>query len=439
MKNRWVVLLIIVLTLGAAYIDLPAQLSLGNNGSFSRQTVDLNIGGWRFTRDLEVKKGLDLAGGTQLTLVADMNNVAPPDRGAALDSLKSIIERRVNLYGVAEPVVQTARVGGDYRIVVELAGVSDVNEALSLIGKTAELSFREEISASDSAKVSSASAEAYGPFQIITDLTGKDLRKAEATFDPNKNEPVVQLTFSPEGTKKWEDITRRNVNKRVAIVLDDQILLAPTVISVIPDGRAIITGGFTPAQAKQTALLLNSGALPAPVKVEQQRTIGATLGQNSVDRSMAAGLVGLSIVALFMIANYGKLGFFADLALIIYSLLVLAVFKLVPVTLTLAGIAGFVLSIGMAVDANILIFERMREEIRWGRNRMAAIELGFARAFPSIRDSNASSLITCAILYWFGTGSVRGFAVTLAIGILLSLFTAITVTRTLLRLANQRV
>ena len=355
-----------------------------------------------------------------------MTSIALPDRPAALESLKSIIERRVNLYGVSEPLIQTSKVNNDYRIVVELAGVSDVKQALDLIGKTAELTFREE------------AATLSGDIQILTNLSGRDLKKASPSFDQRTGEPIIQLTFNDEGAKKFEDITKRNIGKKVAIFLDNQYLMDPTVQTAISDGQAIISGKFTAAQTKEMAILLNSGALPAPVKVIEQRSIGATLGQESVDKSMLAGLVGLGIVALFMIGNYGKLGLFADLALIIYSLTVMAIFKLVPVTLTLAGIAGFILSIGMAVDANILIFERMREEIRWGRNRLAAMELGFTRAFPSIRDSNVSSLITCAILYWFGTGAVKGFAVTLGIGILVSLFTSIVVTRTLLRLFVQK-
>lgn len=355
----------------------------------------------------EIKKGLDLAGGTSVVLQADMGKISNSDRDQSLDSLKSIIERRVNLYGVAEPVIQTVKTGGDFRLNVELAGVTDINQALSLIGKTAQLSFYEE--------ESSASAV----------LTGKDLLKAQATFDPNKNEPVVALTFNSEGAKKWEALTKKNLNKKIIILLDDKILLAPTVISVITDGKTIITGGFTAQTAKDMATLLNSGALPAPVKVLSQKVIPATLGKESIDKSLLAGAVGLVAVAIFMIISYGKLGLVADLALIIYALLTLAIFKLIPVTLTLASIAGFILSIGMAVDANILIFERMKEETRW--------EDGFRRAFPSIKDSNISSLITCGILYWFGTGPIRGFAVTLAIGIVISLFTAVTVTKTFLR------
>ena len=434
MNKRLVTWLIILLTAFAIFVDLPAAIPRFN---INRPQLHIDILGFKFDRDLEIKQGLDLAGGTQLTLQADMSQINPADRNDALNSLQSIIERRVNLYGVSEPVIQTAKVGDNYRIIVELAGVTDVSQALQLIGKTARLSFREAVLASESAKISSEAAALYGPFQTVTNLSGKDLQKAEAGFDQQTGQPIVTLTFNTVGAKKWEEITRRNITKQIAIVLDDQILLAPTVQSIIPDGRTQISGGFTTVQTKELAALLNSGALPAPVKVVEQRTIPPTLGQESISKSLLAGTVGLGIVALFMIANYGLLGFFADIALLIYTLLVLAIFKLIPVTLTLAGIAGFILSIGMAVDANILIFERMREELNWGRTRLHALELGFNRAFPSIRDSNANSLIICAILYWFGSGSVRGFAVTLAIGIIVSLFTAITVTRRLLTVLNH--
>lgn len=429
--NKFVTWFIVLITVFSIFVDLPANLPRVN---ITRPKLDINFFGFRFYRDLEIKKGLDLAGGTQLTLEADMSSINSADRSQALDSLKGIIERRVNFYGVSEPVVQTAKVGNDYRVVVELAGVTDVNQALQLIGKTAMLSFREEATASQAAKISSESASLFELFPSVTNLSGKDLKKAEASFEPNKGEPIVLLTFNSDGAKKWEEITKKNLNKRIAIFLDNQVLLAPTVISVIPDGRTVISGGFTTAQTKQMAMLLNSGALPTPVKVIGQQTIGATLGQESINKSLIAGLIGLIVVALFMIARYRFLGLIADLALIIYAVITLAIFKLIPVTLTLAGIAGFILSIGMAVDANILIFERMKEEIAWGRSQVSALEQGFKRAFPSIRDSNANSLIICAILYWFGNGPVRGFAVTLAIGIIVSLFTAITVTRRLLKL-----
>ncbi|KKU92491.1 MAG: Protein translocase subunit SecD [Microgenomates group bacterium GW2011_GWA1_48_10] len=389
MSNRFLIGIIFLLTVAAVFVDLPSHLPRLNFqlGSIKvdrqLERPALNLGN-AFVRDLEIKEGLDLAGGTHLTLQVDMSKISPADRSQALEALQGIIRRRVDLYGVSEPVVQTAKVGQDYRLIVELAGVTNLNEAIGLIGKTAQLTFRESVDASEAAKVSTESALLYGPFQKETNLTGKDLKIAKPGFDQNTGEPIVELTFNSEGTEKWADIT-------------------------------------------------TSGALPAPVHIVEQRTIGATLGQQSIDKSLLAGAIGLTIVAVFMLANYGKLGLFADLALIIYTLLVFALFKLIPITLTLAGIAGFILSIGMAVDANILIFERMKEELRWGRNRLAAIEAGFNRAFPSIRDSNASTLITCAILYWFGTGPVRGFALTLAVGVLVSLFTAITVTRTFLR------
>jgi len=426
-SKNFLIWIILALTAAAIVVDLPASVP---RLKFNRPPLNVCILGINFTRDLEIKEGLDLAGGTRLTLQADMSKVDPADRSQALDSLQGIIERRVNLYGVSEPLVQTSKSGNDYRIIVELAGITNVQQAIDLIGQTANLTFREAGSATPS-------ANPLSNFPIITNLSGKDLKKATAAFDPSTSEPIVQLQFSSDGATKFQNITERNLHKQVAIFLDNQQLLAPTVNTVIPNGQAVISGGFTAPQTKQLAILLNSGALPAPVHVIEQRTVGATLGQDSINKSIVAGLIGLSIVALFMIGNYGKLGLVADLALAIYSLLALAVFKLIPVTMTLAGIAGFILSVGMAVDANILVFERMKEEIRWGRNKIAAMELGFVRAFPSIRDSNVSSLITCAILYEFGTGSVRGFALTLAIGILISLFTAIVITRTLLRLFSH--
>lgn len=443
MSNRFFIWLIIVLTGLAIVVDMPAQLppikfqvgSIKIDQKIERLALDLNIFGAKFSRDLEIKEGLDLAGGAHLVFQADMSQIAPADRASALESLQGTVERRVDLYGISEPVIQTAKVGSDYRLIVELAGVSNIGQAIDLVGQTADLSFRESVSGTESANVSTTSA--YGPFTVLANLTGKDLKIAKPSFKTDTNEPIVQLVFNGDGTKKFADITKRNVGKQLAIFLDDKLLMAPTIQTAITDGQPIITGSFTAEQTKKYAILLNSGALPAPIHIVEQRIVGATLGQESINKSLVAGAIGLAIVVLFMIANYGRLGLFADLALIIYSLLVLALFKLIPVTLTLAGIAGFILSIGMAVDANILIFERIKEEIRWGRNKAAAIELGFTRAFPSIRDSNVSSLITCAILFWFGTGPVKGFAFTLAIGVLVSLFTAVTVTRTLLRTFNK--
>lgn len=434
MNNVKRLLIIIILALAAAYVDLPKEFTLLNK-TFYRPELNLSVAGFTFQRDLNIREGLDLAGGSYIVMSADMSQIKAGDRNAALESLRSIIERRVNFFGVSEPVIQTAKVGNDYRINVELAGIKDTSSAINLIGQTAKLTFREE--ASPSAQTATIAAVLYQNFQKETDLSGTDLARATAGFNQNTSEPIVNLEFTAEGAKKFEEITRRNINKRVAIFLDNQLLMAPNVQSVISGGKAFISGQFTTAQTKEMAALLNSGALPAPVKVVEERTVGATLGQDSVNKSLIAGAVGLGIVAVFMLANYGLYGLVADLALLVYVLVSLAIFKLVPVTLTLAGITGFILSIGMAVDANILIFERMKEEIRWGKQRFQAIDLGFARAFPSIRDSNANSLIICAILYWFGTGSIRGFAITLAIGIGVSLFSAITVTRTLLKFVNK--
>jgi preprotein translocase subunit SecD len=274
-----------------------------------------------------------------------------------------------------------------------------------------------------------------------TGLTGKDLKIARVDFgagDQISGDPVVSLEFNPEGAAKFSRLTAENIGRPLAIFLDEQLLTAPTVQSAIPDGKAVISGQFTVDDAKRLTIQLNAGALPVPIRIVEQRTVGATLGTESIAKSLFAGFIGFVVVLLFMVANYGFKGLLADLALIIYVLLSLSFFKLIPVTLTLAGIAGFVLSVGMAVDANILIFERIKEEIRWGRPKKAAIELGFHRAWTSVRDSNASSLITAAILFWFGSGSVRGFALTLAVGIFVSLFTSISVTRSLIRIFYSR-
>jgi preprotein translocase subunit SecD len=247
-------------------------------------------------------------------------------------------------------------------------------------------------------------------------------------------QPGVGLQFTPDGAQKFAEITKRNIGKPLAIFLDNRMIQAPIVQTEIPDGKAVISGSFTIEEAKAVVIQLNAGALPVPIKIVEQRTIGATLGNESVIKSLFAGIVGMCLVWLFMLINYGFKGLLADLALLIYVLLSLSLFKLVPVTLTLAGIAGFILSIGMAVDANILIFERIKEEIRWGRPKSAALELGFHRAWTSIRDSNISSLMTAGILFGLGSGSVRGFALTLILGILVSLFTSINVTKSLLKL-----
>ncbi len=398
-----------------------------------------------FGRTLEInfplKLGLDLQGGTQLVLEAQMDKIDAQNRDSALESAKEVIERRVNLYGVSEAVVQSSKVGEQRRIIVDLPGLKDASAAANLVGKTAQLDFREMVG-TPSAEATQSAAALFDTFKS-TGLTGADLRQSQVTFGSARGAggPQVGIEFTSDGAKKFAEITKRNVGKPLAMFLDNLPVSwpPPTVQQEIVGGSAVITGQFTLEEAKDLAIQLNAGALPVPIKILQQRSIGPTLGQESIDKSLIAGAIGLGIVCIYMVIFYGYLGLIADLALIIYTLLSIAIFKtggfiLPPITLTLAGIAGFILSIGMAVDANILIFERMKEERRWGRSNALALELGFKRAWSSIWASNVSSLMTAIILYSIGQSVVRGFAITLAIGVLISMFTAIVVTKTFLRL-----
>lgn len=433
-RPRLTLLIIIIITIIAGVVDLPTipiKLKIWRF-EIDKTIKHPSLNFWFLSRDLEPKLGLDLKGGSHLVISADMNSIDEGDRDLALEAAGNIISERVNRYGVSEPVIQTSKTAGDYRIIVELPGVTDVNQAIALIGQTAKLEFKElkETFESTQSATLSAQTDMYQP----TGLGGNDLVRATASFSRETGKPEVQLEFSDEGSKKFEEITKRNIGKPLGIFLDDQLIQAPIVQSVITGGRAVITSdGFTTRDTNLLAIQLNAGALPVPIRIIEQRNVGPSLGAESIKRSLIAGVIGFSVVSLFMIFYYGWFGLLADMALIIYTFLSLAIFKLIPVTLTLAGIAGFILSIGMAVDANILIFERIKEELRWGQSRHKAIEFGFQRAFASIRDSNVSSLITCAILYNFGSGIVRGFALTLAIGILVSMFSAITVTKTFLR------
>ncbi len=605
--------------------------------------------------DVPFRFGLDLQGGTHLVYEADVKDVPDSEREEAMEGVKDVIERRVNAFGVAEPLIQVNKAGGKWRLIAELAGVSDVNQAIKMIGETPILEFKEEnpvaeiplspeqevqlkllndtkqkraaealkkalvpnadfaalvteyseddqaikekggslgkiekdglyaelwkwadahktaklaweliknaegwnvmkINGTDTAgqevqanhilicftgaigcegqlskedalkdiqairaevtpenfieKAKEHSTEPgatesggdlgwFGPGAMVkpfedaafalakgeisqpvetdfgwhliykrderplvtydvsrillkevtkdailppqdpfknTELSGKHLARAQVEFEQNTNEPQVTLSFNDEGKKLFGEITTRNVGKPVAIYLDGQPISIPRVQQPITDGNAVISGGFDFKEAKLLAQRLNAGALPVPITLLSQQTVGASLGQDSLNKSLMAGLIGFAIVALFMILYYRLPGLLAVLALAIYTSILLAVFKLWPITLTLSGIAGVILSIGMAVDANILIFERMREELKNGRPLESAVNEGFKRAWTAIRDSNVSSLITCFILYSFTSSAVKGFAVTLALGILVSMFTAITVTRMLLRL-----
>jgi preprotein translocase subunit SecD len=443
LKNPRIVLaLIVVLTLVALVVDwprVPIKFSLGPikvNTVIAGPSLNLKLFDATFSRDLDVKLGLDLKGGTNLTLRADMSDIKSGDRDKALEAAKEVIERRVNFFGVAEPTVQTSKVGGDYRIIVELPGVSNVEDAKQLVGQTAKLEFRE---------LKDPNAEAGTIPTILntkaTGVTGKDLKSASPDIQQSDtpgqpSSPVVSFELTGEGAEKFKELTKRLIGKPLVVFLDDIPISAPIVQSEISQ-KGVITG-LTSDEAKRLSIQLSAGALPVKkIDIISEKTIGPTLGQTSINRSLIAGVVGLLVIALFMILYYRTLGILSVVALFLYALYVLAVFKLIPVTLTLAGIAGFILSVGMAVDANILIFERMKEELRIGRTRAQAIEIGFTRAWSSIRDSNVSSLITATILFWFGTGSVKGFAVALAIGIILSMFTAITVTRNLLRVVYR--
>jgi protein-export membrane protein SecD len=424
--------------------------------------------------------GLDLQGGTQLVYEADVTGIAENERMDDLESVRDRIERRVNASGVSEPVVQINRtISGDYRVIAELAGIKDVNEAIRTIGATPLLEFKEI----DAVNTSATSSE---PVWQNTEVTGKYLAKTSMQFNQNDGSPEVSLTFDSDGAEKFKELTARNVGQPIAIFLDGYPIQIATVSSEIPNGQAIISGSFSVQEAKLLVQRLKDGALPVPITLVSQQVVGASLGQSSVSHSYTAGLYGFLFVALFMVLLYRFPGLISVASLLIYVLVVLSIFKLMPfwlsilfiilllflfasvfnelkifdgimsvlmfliialfliyyakepVTLTLAGITGFILSIGMAVDANILIFERMKEELRQGKPMNIAIDDGFKRAWPSIRDGNITTILTCFVLMTFGTGLVKGFGATLFVGVSVSMFSSIVVTRTLMKLFGHR-
>ena len=410
--------------------------------------IDSFIGGYYFSilngkvrLDLrEVKKGLDLKGGVRIVLRADMSKIPPNDRNAALDAARQIMEKRVNFLGVSEPYITSSKVGDDYRIIVEMPGTTDIAQAVNLIGQTAQLRFRQLKAGNDWSQ--DKFAQYYQDLGVWedTNVTGADLKGVDIVFDESgavSQAPQVRLKFTSDGRKKFSELAKKNVGKPIGLFLDTDE--SPVSMPVVSAGLSetliddpVITGNFDVQTANALSIQIRAGALPVPVEVLEQTAVGATLGEASVVESLFAGVVGLLTVLIFMAYMYGRLGFLADMALVIYILIVLAFFKAIPVVLTLPGIAGFILSVGMAADANILIFERTKEEILWGRPRGVAIKYGFERAWQSIRDSNASSLLTSGVLFYFGSGAVRGFALTLALGIAVSLFTSIFVTKTLI-------
>ncbi len=368
------------------------------------------------------KLGLDLVGGSRIVLEAQTTDTIAKITPDMMSSLQFAIENRVNALGVAETVVQQT---GEKRLLVEIPNISDPAKAKEFLGETAELEFKKPLDGK-------YGATGWAP----TGLTGKDVRKALISTNPG-GQWVVSLEFNDKGTKKFGELTQQLVGKPMAIFFNGELQSAPVIQEPILGGHAQISGGdsgFAYEEAKKMVDLLNAGALPVPAKIIEESLVGPTLGADSIAKSKTAGIVGIGLVMIFMLLYYRLPGFVADIALIIYSILVFAVFKIVPVTLTLAGIAGFILSIGMAVDANILIFERTKEELKAGRTLFTAINAGFDRAFTSIFDSNMTTIITCVILYFLGTSIVKGFALTLIIGVLISMFTAITVTKNFMHL-----
>jgi protein-export membrane protein SecD len=382
--------------------------------------------------------GLDLRSGSHLVYKADTAALPSGDVDGAMESLRETIERRVNLFGVSEPIVQVEKGGvlggGEQRLIVELPGVTDLEEAKKLIGKTPLLEFKLMNREAEKLSQVELNTKTIGEVFLPTPLTGRFLERSQLTFNQTTGEPQVLLQFNGDGDKLFTKITKENVGHTLAIFLDGVPISVPVIRQEITGGTATISGGFTPKEARELVRNLNYGALPVPIALVSTQTVGATLGDEATVAGVRAGLWSFAIIGVFLVLWYRLPGLLATIALALYVALNLALFKLIPVTLTAAGIAGFILSLGMAVDANILIFERMKEELRKGRVLADAIQEGFHRAWTSIRDSNISSIITAIILYYFAsTPLIKGFALVFFIGVVTSMFTAITASRTLLK------
>lgn len=402
------------------------------------------------------KLGLDLAGGAHLVYEADVTDIEPEEVPELMNVLRDVIERRVNVFGVSEPIVQVEQssfVTDDvrHRLVVELPGVTDVEEAVAEIGKTPLLEFKlvneealsQQTDLGDTEAIAEAITSAFATttsgdqLYLDTGLTGRYLESAALEFTgPNSgglaNEPIVAIRFDTEGGDLFEQITAENVGGSLAIFLDGELLSAPRINERIGGGSAIISGGFATEEARDLAQNLNFGALPVPIELQSTQTIGASLGAEVVEKGIEAGMIGLALVIAFMLVWYRLPGLVAAIALVIYMATMLAAFQFIPVTLTAAGLAGFILSIGMAVDANVLVFERMKEEYRAGKSSREAARVGFARAWGAIRDGNFTSILSAVILFWFGTSIVKGFALVFGLGVVVSMLTALLATRTLL-------
>lgn len=418
--------------------------------------------------DKPFKLGLDLAGGSHLVYEADVSNIDPLEVPELMNVLRDVIERRVNIFGVSEPIVQVEQSSfvtdqPIQRLVVELPGVTDVSQAVAEIGRTPLLEFKLldptklleqdateslsgllESASSSGAQITAAKVNGeevdlsseIDPF-VDTGLTGRYLETATLQFAGSgsgqlANEPLVSVRFTAEGGELFADITRSNVGEQLGIFLDGELLSAPVINEAITGGTAVISGSFTPDEARELAQNLSFGALPVPIELQSTQTVGASLGAEVLGKGVEAGLIGISLVLIFMMLWYRVPGLIAGIALGSYVVIMLALFQLIPVTLTAAGLAGFILSLGMAVDANVLVFERMKEEYRAGSSSRESARVGFNRAWSAIRDGNITSLLSAIILFWFGTSIVKGFALVFGIGIVISMFTAIVITRTLL-------
>ena len=435
-KTRITALLILLLGVGMGFFVYKSEVS---HRALAKDATPKGFAKYPF------KLGLDLSGGTHLVYKADISQISSSQVKDSMDSLRDVIERRINIFGVSEPVVQVQNGGfsnaGEERLIVDLPGVTDVGKAIDMIGQTPVLDFRTENPNKDKPQQAQVGTDgklvvqAPDPY-VKTDLTGRYLDKATIEFNQTTGEPTVSLQFNAEGSVLFEKITKENVGKRVAIFLDGQPISIPMVNEAITGGKAQISGNFTPEEAKTLVGRLNSGALPVPISLVSTQTIGPSLGVKATAAGVKAALIGFLAIALFLMIWYRLPGMIAVIALSMYVVIMLSLFKLVPVTLTAAGIAGFIISIGIAVDANVLIFERMKEELRHGDSIADSIHHGFRRAWLSVRDSNISSIITAVILFWFGTALIKGFALVFLIGVLISMISAISITRILLYSLN---
>jgi len=439
-KNLILLGCILILTLLGGLFILPGRLA-----------DEIGIETPEFLKK-EYKLGLDLQGGIHLLYQADLSKIKEEEREDAMNGLRDVIERRVDFFGVEEPLVQVQNMGDDkYRLIVELAGVIDPDEAVDMIGETPYLDFREEmpekekkqildmmpeetigqmiknIKKETGEKVEKKDLPKYFPMYNPTKLTGEYFKRARLEFDQTTMSPYIGIEFNKKGSKIFEELTEKNIDKQIAIYIDNQLISAPVVQEKITGGKAQITGQFTVEEAKALSRNLNAGALPVQIEIISQQNVGPSLGEESIEKSLVAGLAGIVLILLFMILIYRFSGLLAAFSLLIYAIILLSLFKLIPVTLTLSGIAGFILSLGMAVDANILVFERLREEKKGVGNIYYAINNAFFRAWTAIRDGNLTTLIICVILFFIASGFVQGFALTLGVGIIVSMFTVMVV------------